>query len=543
MFEKKKKPYSEKLNCRYRVVTFIAMVIMISALHADVKIAHVFGSNAIIQQGRSVPVWGYGTPGEKVKVTISGVDGCKLSQAKSAVADARGKWVVTFDPLKAGAKFHLHAQGEKSKDASYNIQAGDVWFYIGKYRFRYSRLLPAKVAKNWDKENKDLAAGLRIYGTNTKSTVRQLRENGSWKGPAVYNIFGFSPGIADHFAIELFRSRKIPVGIIHVSSIYGHWIDEYLPAEAFVRDPVLGKTADAKKLAYRVGGTDECKKLNAKRIAYMEKYLKDAVKLNAANQTVPHPDFPPIPAQAATKTALMYNGAIAPLLPLAVKGVIFNDPNGPRPFDADKHDRKLQLLVKSCRKWFNDPLLPFFIIQAPARSNQNTVRSNTRFANQQKLGQNDKNVIVVPTGDIEVYRAAGDLFLKTIPAKGHRLFLLADRKVYGRKSAGNQMPEITGVKRENDKLKISFSMPMQTVDGQAPDGFALKSKGENIYRPAKAEIKNNSIILSAPGVTAPENANYCYVNKAIKNKPNVCGKNNMPVPAFATELLDRNGAE
>lgn len=534
--------FSKHNRCKVsKVLCAFFIIILAFSATAEVRLANIFRNNGVIQRGKPVPVWGLAEPGETVVVTLVGIHGCNVKQRKEAVADKYGKWVVALDALKAGDKFNLGVQGNDSKDASYQMQAGDVWAYIGSYRHRYMRNIPQITTESWKKENKDLFPLLRLYGTAEKNVTPQRREDGKWKGPEAYNIFGFSPGIADHFGIKLCRDKKIPVGIVYAASLYGHWIDEYLPAEAIVNDPVLGKTEDAVKLSYRVGGTDKCKKMNAERIAYMEKYLKQSIKSNAENRMVLHPDYPQCPKWAETKTAMFYNGAIHPLLPLAVKGVIFKDPNGPKPFDAETHDAKVALLVKSFRKWFNDSTLPIFIIQDGAHRSQNTIRFNAKYAAQQKVTQQDKNVIIVVTNDIEVYRKSDDLFLKTIPAKGHRLFQLADRIVYGNKSINSKTPEITGFKRNGNKIVIVLSMPLQTSDGLAPDGFAIKGKGQTVYKPANAELKANTVIVSAPGVNQPEHVNYCYVNRAIKKSPNVIGKNKMPVPAFSTELIGQKG--
>jgi hypothetical protein len=82
-------------------------------------------------------------------------------------------------------------------------------------------------------------------------------------------------------------------------------------------------------------------------------------------------------------------------------------------------------------------------------------------------------------------------------------------------------------------------MPLKTVYGLEPDGFAVKDKGQAAFRPARAVISGAEIALSAPGVAEPEHANYGFVNAAMRNKPNVVGANGMPAPAFSTEWMDQ----
>jgi len=534
------------VNLSRRMFTPLAallVIVLALPLHAEVSIANIFGSSGIIQYGESAPVWGLADPGEEIQLTLTGLKGSQCNQSHTATADRHGKWVVTLDPLAAGDSFHLSVQGKDSKNASYHMQAGDVWFYAGYYRFRYLRSIPQITDKGWKEDNKDLFPLLRIYGTATKNSIEQRQENGSWKGPAAYNIFGFTPGIAIHLGIELCRDKKIPVGIVHVASLYGHWIDEYLSADAFVDDPVLGKTAEAKKLSYCVGYSDEGKQLNAQRIAYMDAYLTESILQNAEGKTVRHPDYPQPPEWAETKTSLLYNGAIHPMLPLAITGVIFNDPDGPRPFDATNHGAKLDLLVRSFRNWFDDSALPVILVQAKASHSQNTVRFNARYAAQQSIAQMDPNVALAVMNDIEVFAKVDELLLKTISAKGHRAYLMANRLAYGNNSATNDVPCITSVSRSAGTLTLDFSMPLKTLDDRDPDGFALTAKGQSVYRPATAKIEGNRIILSAPDIEEPEHATYCYLNAAIEETPNVVGKNGMSVAAFSTELLTNEGSK
>lgn len=536
-FLKKRIGWEGMVYCCGKIALGLILTVGAVSVMADVKLANVFRNNGVIQCDKPAPLWGLAEPGEKINVTLTGIDGTKLTQKKETIADKHGKWVVTLDPLQAGVQFHINVKGEKSKDASYNMKAGEVWFYAGYYRHRYLRSIPQVTDKSWKEENQDLFPLLRLYGTAEKSATPQRRENGRWQGPEAYNIFGFSPGVADHFAIELCREKKVPVGIVYAASLYGHWIDEYLDAADVVHDPVLRKTEDAKKLVYRVGGTPQCKEMNEKRIAYMEKYLEDSEKRNSENKLVPHPEYPDYPKWAESKTSAFYNGAIHPLLPLAVRGVIFNDPNGPKPFDVKNHAAKIKLLVKSFQKWFNDPKLPVFILQEKAGKSQNTALSNTRYAAHQEIAGSDENVEIVVTHDIEDFTKPDKCYLETIPAKGHRAYVLADRKVYGNKSVKSVTPEIKSIEKKDDKVIITFSMPLKTFDGLPPDGVALKAKGEASYQPAKAELKGKSLVVSATKGKVPDQVNYCYVNQAIKKTPNLVGENNMPIAAFSTELI------
>ena len=70
-----------------------------------------FADRMVLQRERSVPVWGWGTPGETVTVEFAG-------QHKTAKIPASGKWCVDLDPLPAcneGRNLTVWCVGEGAK--------------------------------------------------------------------------------------------------------------------------------------------------------------------------------------------------------------------------------------------------------------------------------------------------------------------------------------------------------------------------------------------------------------------------------------------
>src|ERR1700747_689278 len=71
---------------------------------ADVRLPALFSDNMVLQQGMSVPVWGWAEDGEDVAVTFRG----KTVRAKTK----DGKWVVHLGHLKPGEPDALVVQGK-----------------------------------------------------------------------------------------------------------------------------------------------------------------------------------------------------------------------------------------------------------------------------------------------------------------------------------------------------------------------------------------------------------------------------------------------
>src|SRR5262245_53797622 len=89
-----------------RNIAFGIVIAVAATLHADVKPAAIFSDHMVLQQGMSVPVWGWADPGEQVKVTIgypAGTTGYpaapSLPQTKTATAGADGKWMIRLDSI------------------------------------------------------------------------------------------------------------------------------------------------------------------------------------------------------------------------------------------------------------------------------------------------------------------------------------------------------------------------------------------------------------------------------------------------------------
>ena len=65
-----------------------------------------FSDNAVLQQGREVPVWGTATDGERVTVKIAGQEVATTAQ--------NGRWLVRLKPLPAGGPYTMTISGAGS---------------------------------------------------------------------------------------------------------------------------------------------------------------------------------------------------------------------------------------------------------------------------------------------------------------------------------------------------------------------------------------------------------------------------------------------
>ncbi len=74
------------MNKKTIVPSLLLTLFAMSSLHAEVKVAPVFGDHMVLQRDMKVPIWGTADKGEKVVVEFAG-------QKKDTKAGDDGKWM------------------------------------------------------------------------------------------------------------------------------------------------------------------------------------------------------------------------------------------------------------------------------------------------------------------------------------------------------------------------------------------------------------------------------------------------------------------
>jgi len=79
----------------------------------------------ILQREKSVPVWGWATPGESITVEFAG-------QNKTCTANPEGRWQANLDPLVASALGQtLAITATQTKREFSDVIVGDIWVCSG----------------------------------------------------------------------------------------------------------------------------------------------------------------------------------------------------------------------------------------------------------------------------------------------------------------------------------------------------------------------------------------------------------------------------
>ena len=106
-----------------------ALIFMCAALaaRAEVRLHNLFSDHMVLQQGTSVPVWGWAEDGEKITVEFAG------KMASTTAKD--GKWMVKLKNLKPGVPGTLKVFGARDGKTTTvqrnDVVVGEVWIASG----------------------------------------------------------------------------------------------------------------------------------------------------------------------------------------------------------------------------------------------------------------------------------------------------------------------------------------------------------------------------------------------------------------------------
>lgn len=233
------------------------------------------------------------------------------------------------------------------------------------------------------------------------------------------------------------------------------------------------------------------------------------------------------PTSAVAPTAL-YNTRIFPLIPLAIKGVIWYQGEADI---ANAHVYRLQFqeLIRSWRRNWNTDI-PFLFVQLANFSDQGPRCERwpeLREAQEQCLEQSRTGMAV--TIDI------GRPDTLQPPAKqevGRRLALAAQRVAYGQNIIASG-PVFSGKDIKKGRVILHFE---QIGDGLVArkgtlTGFTIAGE-DRVFHPAQAKIEGNQIAVTAPIVPAPAAVRYAWSDNP---QCNLYNKENLPAPPFRTD--------
>jgi sialate O-acetylesterase len=491
---------------------------------AAVHPAACFTSQMVLQQGMPLPVWGTAEPGEKIAVEFAGV-------RSETTADASGCWRAALPPQEGCREPRpLVIMGHGEAVTLEDVVVGEVWLCAG----QSNMLLPLARATDAKREMAAAARPLvRLFtwraaaggdrGAYSAAQVAALEPGrfgaGEWTRCTPETAAGFS-AVGYCFGARLAEALDVPVGIIAVA-VGG------TPAEAWASPPALA--ADDRTRPLVTGNWLDNPALAGWCVDRARDNLGRALR---TGERLPGDELGP---NHPFKPGFMWESGIAPLVPLAIRGVAWyqGESNADSPDRVAQHEAIFPVLVADWRRaWGRD--LPFGVVQLPGldRPEWPAFRDGQR-----RLVEGIRGAGLVVAIDLGDPREVHPGDKRPI---GERLATWALADVYGRPGPATGPLPMEVERRGDGELAIRFTATgggLSTSDGEPPRHLeAAGADGQ--FQPAAARIDGETLVIRSPAGPPPgEIKKIRHAWRPYPDpKPNLTGQTGLPATPFELEV-------
>lgn len=504
---------------------------------ATPKLSGIFTSDMVLQRDKAVPVWGWAEPGEVVTVAFAG-------QKLSAVADSYGRWKLIFKGMPAsseGREFTLSSDRTKKPVILSNVVVGDVWICSGQSNMEWpvSNTLNAK--EEAASANTPLIRHFKIRHTTAGLPRQNIRSKWIKCSPQTVKEF---TAVGYYFGRRLHQKLKVPIGLIG-SNWSGTLIEPWVAPEGFRRVPELAR------LSKRIDATLPTTPTG--KLAFLKtlKAMRDWIPLmeEAVKAGTPCPPKPMLPATTSTSSpsnpTSIYNAMIHPLIPFAIRGVIWyqGEQNGQ---EGITYFHKMRALIEGWRELWGEGDFPFYFTQL---ANFHAPTTDPAGGNGwAKLREAQRHCLTLPNTGMAVTIDIGNA--KNIHPKnkqdvGSRLARWALAGEYGQKLVPSG-PLYKGHNIEGNAIRLSFNYvgsglmvgvkkgvePTVEVVGEKLAQFAIAGADKKWYW-AEGKIDGASVIVSSDKVAKPVAVRYAF--RMNPNGCNLYNREGLPASPFRTD--------
>lgn len=541
----------------YLSVILVAIFLSVSApqLTAQVRPAHIFDNNMVLQRDKPVRIWGSANPQEKVKIEFGG-------QVKSAVADKQGEWSVYLDPMPVNAQpGEMKVSGKSSSVQFTNVLVGDLWILGGQSNMEFD------LARIFHGDVEILSAhfpNIRLMTIPGSADLKPQKDfdrineydgwyerydkKGYWFICSPETVPTFS-GLGYIFGRRLYMASQVPIGLIDVS-LGGTTVEAWLTPESLAAMPE--NSSLLKQWNDKVAAYDPVENLNAQ----VRNWEKDsAARVKEGQKPEPKPVKPsPGPAFDRNFPGSSYTGMVAVIAGLTVKGVVFHQGynNALEESRPKMYASNFKALIKDWRGTFNDKDLPFGIIEFSAGGEPQTLDNyELRMIDPApyiREGQFKAFLDVPHTGYVCSYDQQVNWYhpQKKVEA-GERMARWALATQYGFDLVWE--PAVCkGIERLKDRIVVTFSKEVKTSDDRPVEGFCIAGSDRHFF-PAKAAYVKTKDENGKPVddrtrievinnlVTDPVEVRYAWARNPLGNLVNSeCPI--IPVPLFRSDNWD-----
>jgi sialate O-acetylesterase len=515
-------------NFRLASVAVIAMFLLVvvslterRAL-ADVKLPSMFTDHAVLQRDMPVPVWGIASPGEEVTVAIAG-------QTHKTKADENGNWDVKLDPLKLGKPLTLVVEGKNRLERN-DILAGEVWLCSGQSNMEFA------LARATDGDLDVAAANhpnirlVRVKGPGSQTPVEDFK--GQWEVCTPESATGFS-AVGYFFGRELNQQLNVPIGLID-DSWGGSSCEAWVPRDRMegkpLYDPLIKKWDDDVK------NFDEQKWKDA----WAAWRKADAAARKAGKPSPKNRPLADPPALGNHRPANLYHARVEPVMPYAIRGVIWyqGESNAPR---AYQYRDMFPLMIQAWRENWKQGDFPFYWVQLADYKDEQPQPGDSDWAELREAQTmtlknlpNTGEAVIIDIGE------GGDIHPHNKLEVGRRLARVALAQDYGKKIP-YKSPSYDSMEKNGDKIVVKFkdvAGGIVKIDAKDVRGFAVAGADRKWYWadakivPPPKDKPADKVEVSSKDVENPVAVRYAWADNPVCNLYNDVL---LPVTPFRTD--------
>lgn len=453
-----------------------------------ISVPSFISENMVLQREVPVPIWGWGNEGDDISVQCAG------QTVKTVVKD--GKWRVILAPMKAGGPYTLLIMNKNISDTLLfsQVLVGEVWIVCGQSNALMSVMDSEASAAKEAVENRFKYPNIRVAQMGRRDahilTTPQTSTEGYW-GPvkweqATYtiprnntiDIPGGTSAVSYYFARELakYLGSQMPIGMLEIMAI--------LPVESWIDDDTVTQTPEIAALRGK--------------------------------------EYP-------NATSRAFDANIAPIVPFPVRGVIYyqGEMNSGR---GKEYRAALPALISSWRKAWQNPDMPFLIVQLPGFIMQRAANDPrldmdaatlAQFAKENSehgyCGIREAQLMTwqqVPHTGMAITIDLGDPYnihpLRKLPV-AQRLFLQARQLVYGEKDLLASGPVPDKFTQQDNTFVVHFQYTGSGLVSEKDQltGFELSADGVT-FQPAQARIVGETVVVSRADMPHPKALRYAW---------------------------------
>jgi len=220
-------------------ISAIAVLLLFSMVSlAEVKLPRLIRDSMVLQRDAPIKMWGWASPGEKVKITFN-------KAGISTSADANGKWFLLLPAMKAGGPYDMHIDAGNHLVLK-DILMGDVWLCSGQSNMVHQmELHSVRYANEIASANYPEIRHFWVPDIASLGGPRDDLPGGSWKWANPTDVREFS-AVAYFFARKIYERYHVPIGLIN-ASYGGTPIEAWTSEEGFRAFPDMLATVQKNK--------------------------------------------------------------------------------------------------------------------------------------------------------------------------------------------------------------------------------------------------------------------------------------------------------